>query len=162
MDCVATPNDPSCIAVKNEMIRNILLDSLDPAKEKPDLKTCNTATSATPNPACLMASAADPLPAKIAQCRQCLDEVNINLALGNDTNTIIKVTPDRACSEWLACKTSETVYDAQTGSYKSVCSDLALCNDAKKSDTGEGIPFCTSYVTAVRTASTPFSRSTTY
>jgi hypothetical protein len=63
----------------------------------------------------------------------------------NDANVIIKVKPDRSCSEWLSCATAETVYDPQTGQYKSLCSNLALCNKAGSVE-GAGIPFCANYV----------------
>lgn len=72
----------------------------------------------------------------------------------NDSNTVLKVKADRSCSQWLACKTGETVYDQQSGQYKSICSELALCNDAKSTDQGEGIPFCTSYVDRSSTSET--------
>lgn len=63
----------------------------------------------------------------------------------NDTNVVIKVKPDRSCSEWLSCSTSETVFDPQDGQYKSLCSALALCNKAGAVE-GAGIPFCANYL----------------
>lgn len=125
IDCVATPQDPSCVTAQTQRIIAYHAAHLSDA----GYTNCIPAAEMAGQTEIQAWGSCSGLP-----------------ALGNDTNIIIKVTPDRACSEWLACKTSETVYDAQTGAYKSVCSDLALCNDAKKSDTGEGIPFCTSYV----------------
>ncbi len=73
----------------------------------------------------------------------------------NDTNLIVKVKADRACSQWLACGTGETVYDQSDGSFKNICSDLKLCNAS--GETGaEGIPFCTSYVDRKDTGLTIF------
>ncbi|HWQ99628.1 MAG TPA: hypothetical protein VN397_02150 [Candidatus Methylomirabilis sp.] len=65
--------------------------------------------------------------------------------MGNDTNLIVKVKPDRACSQWLACSSGETVYDPQEGKYKSICTDLQLCNKAGEPE-GAGIPYCSNYV----------------
>jgi hypothetical protein len=63
----------------------------------------------------------------------------------NDSNIIVKVKADRACSEWLACSTGETVYDPQVGQYKGICTDLKLCNKAGEVE-GAGVPFCSNYV----------------
>ena len=63
----------------------------------------------------------------------------------NDVNLVVKVKPDRACSEWLACSSGETVYDPQQGKYKSICTDLKLCNKAGEPE-GAGIPYCSNYV----------------
>lgn len=66
-------------------------------------------------------------------------------ATANDTNVVVKVQPDRSCSEWLSCSTAETVYDPQDGQYKSLCSTLALCNKAGNVE-GAGVPFCANYL----------------
>jgi len=125
LDCVLNPNHPSCLNALAQA-QHAYID--DPAH--PDRVTCvGTA----------MNTGGRTQAEALAQCS------GIS-ALANDTNIIIKVIPDRSCSQWLACKTGETVYDSQTGTYKSVCSDLALCNQTQKSDTGDGVPFCTSYV----------------
>lgn len=69
----------------------------------------------------------------------------IDVPIPNDTNIVIKVKADRSCSQWLACKTGETVYEQSSGQYKSICSQLELCNKAGANQ-GEGVPFCESYV----------------
>ncbi len=52
-----------------------------------------------------------------------------------DANLIVKVTQNRKCAEWLACNSSQTVFDPDTNSYKEVCIDLGICNKAQLSDT---------------------------
>lgn len=49
--------------------------------------------------------------------------------LENDTNRILKVDRDRQCSEWLSCSDAQTVWDERTNSYRTVCSDVSLCNE---------------------------------
>jgi hypothetical protein len=71
--------------------------------------------------------------------------VRVSNATSNDSNIIVKVKPDRSCSEWLACSTGETVYDPQTGQYKGICTDLKLCDKAGEPE-GAGVPFCSNYV----------------
>ncbi len=51
-----------------------------------------------------------------------------------DSNLILKVTRDRSCSEWLACRTSVTIFD-QNGKPQSLCQEYAACN--KLSSTGQ-------------------------
>lgn len=63
----------------------------------------------------------------------------------NDTNLVIRVKPDRACSAWLACSTAETVFDPQDGTYKSICTDLALCSQVGAPE-GNSVPFCANYI----------------
>lgn len=46
----------------------------------------------------------------------------------NDANTIIKVTRDRECGEWLACTRSHRVFDTNLGKYKQVCDVIGRCN----------------------------------
>ncbi|HLC70053.1 MAG TPA: hypothetical protein VJH75_03340 [Patescibacteria group bacterium] len=58
-----------------------------------------------------------------------------NLPGTKDANLIVKVTQDRKCSEWLACNSSQTVFDPDTNAYKEVCADLGVCNKAQLSDT---------------------------
>jgi hypothetical protein len=70
----------------------------------------------------------------------------IGTCVKNDANTVIQVNPDRACSEWLSCSTSESVYDPQTGQYRNVCSSLALCHQSGGAPGGDTVPFCGSYV----------------
>ncbi|MFA6307237.1 MAG: hypothetical protein WC664_00150 [Patescibacteria group bacterium] len=43
-----------------------------------------------------------------------------------NANRLIKVNKDRQCSEWLACKSSTAVKDAD-GNYKIICDDLDTC-----------------------------------
>jgi len=52
-----------------------------------------------------------------------------------DANTILKVTRDRECGEWLACKTSYSAYDPITKKSKLVCAELGLCDKAGSSNT---------------------------
>ncbi|MFH0873523.1 MAG: hypothetical protein V1846_01635 [Candidatus Komeilibacteria bacterium] len=49
-------------------------------------------------------------------------------ACTNDANRIIKVTRDRECAEWLACKTSAQIFDPQTNAQRQVCSEVARCD----------------------------------
>lgn len=49
--------------------------------------------------------------------------------LENDTNTVLKVNRDRECSEWLACSSSYTVWDENTGQYKTICDGVDLCTE---------------------------------
>ncbi len=62
--------------------------------------------------------------------------------LENDTNRVLKVNRDRECSEWLSCSDTQTVWDAVSGSYKTVCGDVSLCNEY--SSTGNA-SFCSSW-----------------
>ena len=62
-----------------------------------------------------------------------------------DTNIIVKVSPDRSCSQWLSCRSGETVTDPATGKLQSICSDLALCNANAQSE-GDAVPYCRSFV----------------
>lgn len=89
--------------------------------------------------------------------KQCMTDDDCHVQIGrmgnavygtcqiNDTNIVVKVKPDRSCSQWLACETGETVYDAAEGQFRSICSDLALCNSAGEPE-GAGVPYCTSFV----------------
>ena len=45
-----------------------------------------------------------------------------------DSNTILKVTRDRECGEWLTCRSSYSAYDPTTKKSKVVCGDIGLCN----------------------------------
>ncbi len=45
----------------------------------------------------------------------------------NDTNTVLKVTRDRACAEWLACRSAMTVLDKTKNQPKVVCNSVDLC-----------------------------------
>lgn len=49
--------------------------------------------------------------------------------LENDANTLLKVNRDRQCSEWLSCSDAQTTWDEKSGSYKTICGDIALCTD---------------------------------
>jgi hypothetical protein len=51
---------------------------------------------------------------------------------GNDSNVIIKVQPDRACGEWLACEASASVWDNQKNKWSSQCIGFGLCNENEK------------------------------
>ncbi|MBU1180439.1 hypothetical protein KJ885_05855, partial [Patescibacteria group bacterium] len=54
--------------------------------------------------------------------------------LPKNANTILKVTRDRECGEWLACKSSYTAYDPITKKKKTVCAELGLCNEYRSVD----------------------------
>ena len=43
-------------------------------------------------------------------------------------NTILKVVRDRACGEWLACESSQTVINPTNNQPKAVCNAVALCD----------------------------------
>ncbi|MEK7102337.1 MAG: hypothetical protein AAB912_01750, partial [Patescibacteria group bacterium] len=59
-------------------------------------------------------------------------------------NTILKVTRDRACAEWLACRSASVTIDKATNQQKIVCNDVALCNNfSPQSGQNEQ---CTNYV----------------
>lgn len=63
----------------------------------------------------------------------------------SDTNTIIKVDPDRVCDEWLSCKSKRAVWDEGTSKFKYVCDDIDACNQfdaASSSDSSQ----CKSWV----------------
>lgn len=63
-------------------------------------------------------------------------------SLTNDTNRVLKVNRDRQCSEWLSCSNITTVWDDVSGSYRTVCGDVSLCNEY--SSTGNA-SFCSSW-----------------
>ena len=44
-----------------------------------------------------------------------------------DSNKLIKVSKDRQCAEWLACKSSTASFDDNTNEYKIICDDLDAC-----------------------------------
>ncbi len=66
------------------------------------------------------------------------------VGLSNDSNLIIKVTPDRECGEWLECRSTVTVWDEAGGKYKKVCTAVDLCREYKK--TGENESKCVKFV----------------
>ncbi|MCA9389357.1 MAG: hypothetical protein KC585_01990, partial [Candidatus Magasanikbacteria bacterium] len=70
----------------------------------------------------------------------------------NDANLVVKVNLDRDCAQWLGCRSSETVFDQATRSYKDVCIDLALCD---KSTGKPGDIFCANYVDRADTTKEP-------
>lgn len=65
----------------------------------------------------------------------------------NDTNRIIKVSRDRQCSEWLACKSATEVFDPTTNSYRQVCDQVGVCNEYAP---GTDVLSCKSWVTPSR------------
>jgi hypothetical protein len=56
-------------------------------------------------------------------------------AYAADTNRVILVDQDRECSEWLACRNQENVYDDDGILQSVVCSDLGLCTE-RNEETG--------------------------
>ncbi len=144
VDCDLQPDHPSCLAAR--ACRHVAID-------------CSVSS-----PPCFMARGQGPqglfnLMASV-EGRACSDDSSCRATFNgpgyttdvvgdcvteNDTNVVIKVKADRACSEWLSCATSETVYDPREGRYKSICADLALCNKAGAAE-GDDVPFCANYV----------------
>ncbi len=60
-----------------------------------------------------------------------------------DSNVLLKVSKDRQCSEWLACRTSTSVWDKENNRYRVVCTDVGTCN---KFDSSNNITKCASWV----------------
>lgn len=127
IDCETQVNHPSCIAAGEALLQ----EEADRVFREV-YETVFAQTQSQPSASSAAAAAREAVLANAAVIR-------------NDTNIVVKVQPDRACSQWLSCETGETVYDPQTGQFKSICADLALCNAAGVNE-GEGVPFCTSYV----------------
>lgn len=67
-----------------------------------------------------------------------------NSALKNDSNLLIKVTPDRECGEWLDCRSTATVWDEAAGKFKKICAAVDLCREFKI--IGENESKCVKYV----------------
>ncbi|MCG2694095.1 hypothetical protein L6259_02375 [Candidatus Parcubacteria bacterium] len=61
-----------------------------------------------------------------------------------NANTILKVTRDRECGEWLACKTTIKATDPITNKEKPVCVELGLCN---KYSASSGNASCANFLT---------------
>jgi hypothetical protein len=57
----------------------------------------------------------------------CNPEWNPSCVLSS--NRIIKVSKDRQCAEWLACKSSAASYNKDTEEYKIICDELGSCID---------------------------------
>lgn len=74
----------------------------------------------------------------------CIIPRNDESKLVNNTNLIVKVTPDRVCGEWLSCRSTVTVYDEVAGREKEICSSLDLCSQFEQ--TGEQEARCTKFV----------------
>lgn len=68
-----------------------------------------------------------------------------------DTNILVKVTKDRQCGEWLACRSSSVVWDKDNNKYKVVCSDLGVC---KQFDSSNNITRCAEWATPEQEALT--------
>ncbi len=51
---------------------------------------------------------------------------------GGDSNIILRVQRDRECSQWLDCRSSETVFNASSGTYQNVCTAYSLCAQFEK------------------------------
>ncbi|MCC7522204.1 hypothetical protein IT407_00145 [Candidatus Uhrbacteria bacterium] len=80
-------------------------------------------------------------------------------ATDNTANLLIKVNIDRDCSQWLGCKSAETVFDSATREYKDICVNLALCD--KASGKPEDI-FCSNYVDRTSTTTAGILTSGTF
>lgn len=62
--------------------------------------------------------------------------------LRNDSNELLKVRRDRECGEWLACRSSVSVWDNETQKYKKICTSLGLCDEfAPVGDSSECVHF---------------------
>lgn len=59
--------------------------------------------------------------------------VNAVSGAANDTNVVIKVQRDRQCSQWLDCRSSETVFNSSAGQYQSVCTSFGVCAEYEHS-----------------------------
>lgn len=62
-----------------------------------------------------------------------------------DTNTILKVTRDRECGQWLSCKSSYMATDPITQKTRPVCAQLGLCDKAQAGSGGSTL--CANFVT---------------
>lgn len=83
--------------------------------------------------------------------------------LTNDSNRVLKVNRDRTCSEWLTCQSSRTVWDADAGTFRTVCDSVALCSEyAQNGDSS----FCSEWnvddAAKVFDAATYAARNTTW
>lgn len=67
-------------------------------------------------------------------------------AAANDANIILKVDRDRECGEWLQCRSSHRVFDAQSGNYKEICDDIGRCNKSPESADKSDITNCANWV----------------
>jgi hypothetical protein len=64
----------------------------------------------------------------------------------NDANTIIKVTRDRECSEWLQCRSSHRVWDQKIGAYKEVCDMIGRCDKSPEAAEKGDITNCDNWI----------------
>ncbi len=64
----------------------------------------------------------------------------------DDANTIIKVTRDRTCGEWLQCRTFHRVWDTAKASWKNVCDDVGRCDKAAPSGEKNDLTYCVNWV----------------
>ena len=64
----------------------------------------------------------------------------------NDANIVLKVNRDRECGEWLQCRSSHRVFDAQLGTYKEVCDDIGRCDQALQSSTNGDLINCANWL----------------
>ncbi len=64
----------------------------------------------------------------------------------NDSNVVIKVNRDRVCGEWLACKTSFTIWNEQKGKWDDVCIDVGTCAEWKTGADGKSAGECARWV----------------
>lgn len=69
----------------------------------------------------------------------------------NDSNVVIKVNRDRVCGEWLACKTSFTVWNEQKGKWDDVCIDVGTCAEWKTGSDGKSAGECARWVDTTET-----------
>jgi len=53
---------------------------------------------------------------------------------GGDSNIILKVNRDRVCAEWLACRSSQTKQQQETGLTLDVCEDYRACTERDGKD----------------------------
>lgn len=58
-------------------------------------------------------------------------DTSIDPSCDLDANKLIKVSKDRQCAEWLACKSSSAVLDPDSQEYKIICDQLDTCLEYK-------------------------------
>lgn len=80
----------------------------------------------------------------------------------NDANTVINVTRDRVCGEWLACQSSSPVWDPSRNRFIEICDAIGRCNEFQKN--GDSTQ-CVSWVSRepkILTKDTYTARNTSY
>lgn len=144
------PLDTSQAHPEGQPYYAILNDQLDTATCQNQVSLTSAPREASGASACVLFDQTDNLQKRFdAQASyDRSDEQNGGLvsALGsdtNDTNIVIRVDRDRRCSEWLDCRSSETIFNATTGEFQNVCTAYAICGAFEQQ--GDATT-CTDYV----------------